>query len=93
MTAVCIVLSLVLLLVAAAALVDIVPAAAAWLGRIGMGRLSGEAARDRIAVVAVRWLHKTPWKLTRKKPCVFLQSTDAVCLIPQSLPCGRYCCR
>ena len=46
--------------VIAAALVDMVPAMRTWLGRIGIGRLSEQEARQKIRAVALRWLHKTP---------------------------------
>ena len=60
MTLALILFSVFTLLVLAAALVDIIPAARTWVGRIGIGTLSGDTAREKIAAVCKCWLHKTP---------------------------------
>ncbi len=55
-----ILLSLVVLCVLAAALVDAVPAARNWAGRIGIGSLSAAQSVEKMTTVALRWLRKTP---------------------------------
>ena len=55
-----ILLSAFALVVFAAASVDAIPAARIWVGRIGIGRMSANEARQKIRAVALQWLRKTP---------------------------------
>ena len=55
-----IVLSLFALCVLVTALTDALPALGTWTGRIGIGSLSPDAAREKALAVALRWLRRTP---------------------------------
>lgn len=60
MTVACILLAAFALCVCIAAALDIVPAVRNWAGRIGIGSLPAEQAKEKILAVSQKWLLKTP---------------------------------